>query len=354
TLRSERIALERKQLIESIPAALGALVVTAGVMLWITWRALRGLATLGDVALFYQTFSRGQNLMRTMLVGVGQVYDSSLFVSELFDFLSLEPLTSTPAVRRLARHPKTVRFADVSFAYPGTDSPVLKDVSVDFQVGQTVAIVGENGAGKSTLLKLLCRFYDPTEGEIMLDGVPMRSIRPEDIWRLTTVLFQFPVQYHASATENISYGDLPSESSQRRIEEAAQRAGIHEKIASLPSGYETLLGRWFVDGQELSGGEWQRLAMARAFYRNAPILVLDEPTSMLDSWAEGEWFDRFRSLVTDRIGILITHRFTIARRADVIHVMKGGRIVESGTHQELVALGGLYSSSWNEQVAAAG
>ncbi|MBT8401931.1 MAG: ABC transporter ATP-binding protein/permease [Rhodothermia bacterium] len=351
-LRSERIALERGQLVEAIPAALAALIITAAVMVWITLRALRGLATLGDVALFYQTFSRGQNLMRTMLVGIGQVYDSSLFVSELFDFMSLEPLTAGPATRRLTRHPSSVRFDDVSFSYPGTESRVLKNVSVQFERGQTVAIVGENGAGKSTLLKLLCRFYDPSTGDVSLDGISMRLLDPMDVWKQTTVLFQFPVQYHASAADNIAYGELGPSSESSRIEAAARSAGIHDKITSLPSEYQTLLGRWFVDGQELSGGEWQRLAMARAFYRDAPILVLDEPTSMLDSWAEGEWFDRFKSLVEDRIGIIITHRFTIARRADVIHVMRDGRIVESGTHGELVAMGGLYSSSWNEQVAA--
>lgn len=351
-LRGERIALERRQLIEAIPAAIAALIVTAAVMVWITLRALRGLASLGDVALFYQTFSRGQNLMRTMLVGIGQVYDSSLFVSELFDFMSLEPLTAGPATRRLTTKPSSVRFEDVSFSYPGTDAVVLKNVSVEFERGQTVAVVGENGAGKSTLLKLLCRFYDPSGGEVSIDGISMRLLDPNEVWKLTTVLFQFPVQYHASAADNIAYGDLGPSPDVSRIEAAARSAGIHDKIISLPSDYETLLGRWFVDGQELSGGEWQRLAMARAFYRDAPVLVLDEPTSMLDSWAEGEWFDRFKSLVEDRIGIIITHRFTIARRADIIHVMKDGRIAESGTHEELIAMGGLYSSSWNDQVAA--
>ena len=353
-LRTERISLERKQLVESIPAALAAISVTASAMLWITWRALRGLATLGDVALFYQTFSRGQNLMRTLLVSVGQVYDSSLFVSELFDFLSLRPLTA-PApgqARHLPDRPRRVRFDDVSFVYPGTAAPVLNQVSLEFERGRTVAIVGENGAGKSTLLKLLCRFYDPTSGEIFIDGLPMKTIDPEDVWKMTTVLFQFPVQYHASAADNIAYGDLEAGTEGVRTETAARRAGIHDKILSLPSGYETLLGRWFVEGQELSGGEWQRLAMARAFYRDAPVLVLDEPTSMLDSWAEAEWFDRFKSLVRERIGVIITHRFTIARRADVIHVMQQGRIVESGSHEELISVGGLYAASWSEQVAA--
>ncbi|NNE46119.1 MAG: ABC transporter ATP-binding protein [Rhodothermales bacterium] len=350
-LRDERVDLERKHVLENIAAGLLALFITAGVMIWITLRAFRGAATLGDIALFYQAFSRGQNLMRSILLSVNQVYDSSLFVSELFDFFALKPMASperTPS--QVRKVPGSVEFENVSFAYPASNDLSLNDVSVTFKRNQTVAIVGENGAGKSTLLKLLCRFYDPKEGRVLVDGTPLSQIPLEDARRLLTVLFQFPVQYHASAAQNIAYGEVSGEIDSARIREAARLAGIDEKIESLPAGYETLLGKWFVDGQELSGGEWQRLAMARAYYRDAPIIVLDEPTSMLDSWAEADWFERFRSLAQDRIGIVITHRFTIARRADVIHVMQAGRIVESGSHQDLLSLGGLYAASWQQQV----
>ncbi len=353
-LRNERIDLERRHIVESVAAGMVALIVTAAIMAWITLRALRGLATIGDIALFYQAFSRGQNLMRTLLVGTGQVYDSSLFVSELFDFLSLRPMAVLTTGDPLDGRPEEVRFEKVSFTYPGSEQTVLNDIDVTFRRGRTVAIVGENGAGKSTLLKLLCRFYDPQGGCIYVDGRPMTTVRPQDVWSMSTVLFQFPVQYHASARDNIVYGDIRATPNDTAVERAATLAGIRDRIARLPDGYETLLGRWFVDGEELSGGEWQRLAMARAFYRDAPVVILDEPTSMLDSWAESEWFERFRELVADRIGIVITHRFTIARRADVIHVMKHGRIVESGSHDELLLLDGLYASSWSEQVASAG
>lgn len=353
-LRKERINLERRQMLESLGAGLAALLVTAAIMVWITLRALRGFATIGDIALFYQAFNRGQNMMRSLLVGAGQVYDSSLFVSELFDFLSLRPMAVQTAGEPLTVRPTEVRFEKVSFTYPGSEAQILSEIDVTFERGRTVAIVGENGAGKSTLLKLLCRFYDPQGGCIYVDGRPMTTIRPQDIWSMSTVLFQFPVQYHATAADNILYGDLNATRDKIAVDRAATLAGIRDRIARLPDGYETLLGRWFVDGEELSGGEWQRLAMARAFYRDAPVLILDEPTSMLDSWAEAEWFDRFRELVEDRIGIVITHRFTIARRADVIHVMKHGQIVESGSHEDLLLLDGLYASSWSEQVASSG
>ncbi|NNC64527.1 MAG: ABC transporter ATP-binding protein, partial [Gammaproteobacteria bacterium] len=352
-LRDERIDLERRHVLENVMAGLLALFITAGVMIWITLRAFRGAATLGDVALFYQAFSRGQNLMRSILLGVNQVYDSSLFVAELFEFFALQPMTAPPRVPgRIVEPPESVKFEHVSFAYPASDDLSLKDVTVEFKRNKTVAIVGENGAGKSTLLKLLCRFYDPKEGRVLVDGAPLTDMPLEDARRLLTVLFQFPVQYHASAAQNIAYGDVDGEIDHSRIREAARLAGIDTKIESLPDGYETLLGKWFVEGQELSGGEWQRLAMARAYYRDAPIIVLDEPTSMLDSWAEADWFERFRSLTRDRIGIVVTHRFTIARRADIIHVMQSGRIVESGSHEDLLLLGGLYASSWKQQIEA--
>jgi ATP-binding cassette subfamily B protein len=216
-----------------------------------------------------------------------------------------------------------------------------------------MAIVGPNGAGKSTLFKLLCRFHDVDAGSIELDGIDLRQIAVDDLHRQIATLFQFPVPYQATAGENIAYGDLLGRRAPGDIETAAKNAGAHELITRLPQGYETLLGKWFARGVELSGGEQQRVALARAYVRQAPIVLLDEPTSFIDSWEEAEWFERFRQLGRGRTAVIITHRFTIAMRADTIGVMDGGEIVESGSHAELVRLGGLYARSWEAQMRAA-
>ena len=215
--------------------------------------------------------------------------------------------------------------------------------------GQIAALVGPNGAGKSTLIKLLCRFYDPEAGRVTLDGIELSAFALDELRRHITVLFQEPVHYHATAAENIAMGDLAATPSRGQIEDAARAAGAHGPIVHLPEGYDTLLGKWF-GGAELSVGEWQRVSLARAFLRRGEIVILDEPTSAMDSWAEADWLARFRQLVAGRTAIIITHRFTTAMHADVIHVMADGQVVESGTHQELLAMGGRYAQSWLQQM----
>jgi ATP-binding cassette, subfamily B, bacterial len=308
--------------------------------------------TLGDLALFYQAFYQGQSLMRTLLGNAGQIYANSLFLGNLFEFLGLEPHVVSPPYPIPAPSviKEGIRFEQITFRYPGSERIALQDFNLTIPAGQVVAIVGANGAGKSTLVKLLCRFYDPEAGLITLDGIDLRAISLEELRRLITVLFQWPVPYHATASQNIAIGDVHAAPSAVEIEAAARGAGAHEVIARLPREYDTLLGRWFADGTELSGGEWQRIALARAFLRQAQIIVLDEPTSFMDSWAEAEWLERFRALVHGRTALIITHRFTTAMRADVIHVMQNGQIVESGSHDELLARGGLYAQSWAAQM----
>src|SRR6185369_11914129 len=246
-----------------------------------------------------------------------------------------------------------IAFRDVTFTYPGSEKPVLEDFDLFIPAGKIVAIVGPNGAGKTTLFKLLCRFYDVDRGGVELDGVDLRRVSIAELWRKITVLFQFPLPYQATAGESIAMGDVRANASREQIEEAARSAGAHDLITQLPNGYDTLLGKWYADGVELSGGQAQRVALARAYLRQAPIILLDEPTSYIDSWAEAEWFERFRGLTRGRTAIVITHRFTIAMRADQIQVMDSGRFIESGSHHELVARGGLYATSWAAQMRAA-
>jgi ATP-binding cassette, subfamily B, bacterial len=351
-MRAERLKLTRDQGLARLGAGLVG-VITSGVALgYMVWRAFEGRATLGDLVLFYQAFQRGQGLLRSLLENVGQIYANTLFLGNLFEFLELQQQVREPlqpaSVQQLLR--EGICFRQVAFHYPGSERRVLQDFNLAIPAGQVVAVVGANGAGKSTLLKLLCRFYDPESGCITFDGRDIRDLPLENLRRMITVLFQWPVPYQATATENIAFGDLAAARNSTELERAARSAGVHEVLTGLPKGYDTLLGRWFSNGVELSVGEWQRLALARAFFRRAPMLILDEPTSALDPWAEADWFDRFYSLADGRTAIIITHRLTIARRADMIHVMDAGCIVESGKHDTLLAQGGLYARSWRAQV----
>jgi ATP-binding cassette, subfamily B, bacterial len=354
-LRSARLRLLRDQSLVRLSAELLALVVSAATVAWMGWRAFVGLATLGDIALFYQAFQRGQGLMRGLLTNIAQIYNNALFLVNLFEFIDLEPHVVAPAnavqVPATLRH--GIRFDDVTFRYPGTDRLALNNFSLNIAAGTTVAIVGANGAGKTTLIKLLCRFYDPESGSIKIDGTDLRSVSPEELRKIITIMFQTPVGYQDSARKNIAMSNLEAARNLPQIEAAARSAGAHELIASLPGSYDALLGKWFPGGTELSGGEWQRVAMARAYLRKSEIIILDEPTSQMDSWAESEWLDRFRRLARNRTAIIITHRLTIANRADVIHVMEHGQIVESGSHLELIAMDGLYSRSWKAQIESA-
>jgi ATP-binding cassette subfamily B protein len=311
-----------------------------------------GIVTLGDLALFYQAFNRGQSLLRTLLGNIGQIYSNALFLGNLFEFLDLEPQVVDPSQPRPvpSRLHQGIRFRDVTFRYPGSARAVLEHFTFTIPAGKIVAVVGANGAGKTTLTKLLCRFYDPEAGSIELDGHDIRHLSLAALRRMITILFQFPVPYYVSAAENVAMGDVAAAPGAPDIEAAARRAGAHDAIMRLPQGYATQLGKWFADGAELSAGEWQRLALARAFLRQAEVMILDEPTTFLDSWSEIDWFDRFRELANGRTALLITHRFTIARHADIIHVMEQGQMVESGCHDELLAQGGLYAQSWTAQV----
>jgi ATP-binding cassette, subfamily B, bacterial len=350
-LRTESLKLLRDQNLAQLGSGIVGLLAVGGVMGWMVWRVLLGLATLGDLALFYQVFNRGRSLLQSVLGSVGQVYTNILFLRNLFEFLEQRPQVGEPALglQKPAVLAREIHFRGISFSYPDSQHKALDNFNLTVPAGQLVAIVGANGAGKSSLLKLLCRLYDPQFGAIEFDGIDIRTMPLRELRDKITVLFQDPFPYHATAAQNIQMSNLEADSSQAEMEAAAKAAGAHDVIMRLPDGYNTLLGKAFTGGTELSGGEWQRLALARAFLRPAEIIILDEPTSALDSWSEEDWFARFRRLANGRTAIIITHRFTIAKDADMIHVMDAGQIVESGSHDELLAADGLYARSWRSQ-----
>jgi ATP-binding cassette subfamily B protein len=353
-LRAEQLVVVRREAIGELAAVSMGMCGLAAVAAWGITQAMRGLITAGALGMFYAALVQGQSVMRSLLMDAGMVYTNSLFLRNLFAFLALEPeaaqrkKSTAPALARVRRG---IRFESVDFKYPGASRHALSGFCLDIPAGQTIALVGANGAGKTTVMKLLCRLYEPERGAMFLDGVDIREWTPADFRRSVSVLFQDPVRYAAKVHENIALGDLSHEPGRARVEMAARAAGAASVVSGFPQGYDTLLGKSFESGVELSGGEWQRIALARALLKPSPILLLDEPTSAMDSWAEIEWFDRLRQATAGRTIVIITHRFTTAMRADVIHVMEQGRIVESGSHEDLLALGGRYAYSWRRQTA---
>ncbi len=352
TLRRGRLKLARSQSVAELTAGLAGLALTGLALVPMGYRAVRGSVTLGDLALFYQAFQQGQGLVRSLLDHVGHLYQNSLFLGNLFEFLSLQP--------RIADPPKPlpgplalqdgIRFRQVTFSYPARKAPILRQFDLLIPAGQIVTIVGPNGAGKSTLIKLLCRLYDPQEGSIEWDGVDLRSMSVASLRKQIATLFQEPVHYSATVEDNIAISDVRAGKDRPAIERVARAAGAEGVVSGLPQKYETLLGNWFEEGTELSVGEWQRVGLARAFWRQSPLILFDEPSSAMDPWAEAEWLSRFRELVHGRTALIITHRFTSAKFADMIHVMTAGQIVESGTHEELLARGGIYAQGWAHQI----
>ncbi|MBE3565465.1 MAG: ATP-binding cassette domain-containing protein [Thermogemmatispora sp.] len=240
----------------------------------------------------------------------------------------------------------------MTFYSEGRQEPALRNVSFKLEAGQTLAIVGRNGAGKTTLVKLLARLYDPQEGQILVNGHDIREYDPDELRREIGIIFQDFVQYQLLARENIGIGQVDFIEDRARITTAAQKSGADEVIARLPQGYETMLGRWFEEGHHLSGGEWQKMALARGFMREAQILILDEPTSALDAQAEHELFARMRELTRGRIAIFISHRFSTVRVADLILVLERGEVIEQGSHEELMARGGRYAELFNLQASS--
>jgi len=346
-------ALARKRAIwGTLLAALGTLGYYAAYG-YIAWRTIRGDFSIGDLTFLSGSFLRLRQLLEGLLTGFSQVAGQALYLDDLFSFFAIEPeIRSRPDAVAI---PRPIRegfvFDNVGFRYPDAERWAVRNLSFHLQAGEVIALVGENGAGKTTLVKLLARLYDPDEGRILLDGRDLRDYDLDDLRANMGVIFQDFVRYHLSAGENIGVGLVESMNDKDRIRDAAHRALADEVIDALPAGYDQLIGRRFKTGVDLSGGQWQKIAIARAYMRDAQVMILDEPTAALDARAEFEVFQRFKELSDNRTAVLISHRFSSVRMADRILVLADGRIEASGTHEELMIEGGRYAELFELQAA---
>jgi ATP-binding cassette subfamily B protein len=320
--------------------------------------AAAGDLSLGNMVLYVMAFRQGQQAFQSVLSGLGGMYEHNLYMSNLFDYLAiatdelkgarLDPDRALP--NESGRPEQGIRFEGVGFKYPGQDRWALRGLNVTIPRGQSIALVGHNGAGKTTFIKLLTRLYEPTEGRIFLDGRDLAGWDLAELHRRIGVIFQDFNQYQLKLRENIGFGSKDHLEDEMRIQRAVESGGAGEVTQAFAAGLDTQLGRWFKDGVELSGGQWQKIALARAFMREeADILVLDEPTAALDAEAEHAIFERFRTLTKGRTAILISHRFPTVRMADRILVLEGGEVIEEGSHEELIAQGKRYAGLFSLQ-----
>jgi ATP-binding cassette subfamily B protein len=318
---------------------------------WIIFEAVGGRITIGSMTFYLTLFRQSQGTFQGLFDTINRLYENGLFMDNLFDFLKLTPQMARAdrPVTMPDRFRQGLEFRHVWFRYPGREDWALRDVNLQIAPGEKLALVGPNGAGKTTMIKLLTRLYDPTEGQILLDGVDLRAYDPDDLRQRIGVIFQDFVKYQLTVKENIGFGQIDHLDDEVRVQEAAERGGADEVVAELPQGFDTMLGRWFEKGHELSGGQWQKIALGRAFMRDGEVLVLDEPTAALDAEREYEIFQRFRELTNGKIAVLISHRFSTVRMADRIAVIEDGQIAELGPHEELLARGGTYARLFEMQ-----
>ncbi|WP_414521332.1 ABC transporter ATP-binding protein [Umezakia ovalisporum] len=319
---------------------------------WIVIETVMAKISLGDMTMYLTVFRQGQSTFSNALTSIGGMYEDNLYLSNLYDFLEEEVPRSWGHGTRGINPQDGIRFEKVSFTYPGSCQPALTDISLHLKPGEKLAIVGENGSGKTTLIKLLTRLYTPECGRIYLDGLDLEEWNVDVLRQRIGVIFQNFVRYQFTVGENIGVGDVEHLEDKYRWEMAAEKGMAQLFIEKLPQRFQTQLGRWFNQGQELSGGQWQKIALARAFMRTkADILVLDEPTSAMDAQAEFDIFNHFRTLTQNQMVFLISHRFSTVRMADKILVMAEGRVVEQGTHEELLQSGGRYAKLFDLQAA---
>jgi len=323
-----------------------------GAYAWIAFATVAGRITLGQMTMYLMLFRQGQSAVSAILSAIGGMYEDNLYLSTLYEYL--ETPVKTPADGRAAgpEPDDGVRFESVSFTYPGAVAPALKDIDLHIPPGESLALVGENGSGKTTLIKLLTRLYSPDKGRILLDGMDLKDWEEDALRQRIGVIFQDFSRYQFLVGENVGAGDVRYFEDEQRWRDASQKGMADDFIGSLPAGYKTQLGKWFKNGQELSGGQWQKIALSRAFMRTgADILVLDEPTAAMDAAAEARIFEHFRKLTQNRIAILISHRFSTVRMASQIIVIENGRVIERGSHEELMQLNGHYANLFSLQAA---
>lgn len=345
-LCQERIALERRWALSTSVAQLIGVVGIFGVYSFVAIRTLQGQFTVGDLVICFQAVQRASGFLESVGQSVANLYENNLFLTTLNEFLGVQSRLPISASPRVFPRPMTkgIAFDHVSFQYPHEERVAIRDFTFSIGPGEHVAFVGANGAGKTTLVKLLCRLYDPSNGRIMIDGTDLRDYPITEVRGAVSGIYQDFVKFQLSARENIALGVRAHDVDHATVAQAAKQAGIHEVIERLPEGYETLLGKLFDGGHELSIGEWQKVALARALLRDSQILILDEPTSAMDAKAEAELFERFHELARGRMAILISHRLSTVKMADRIFVVDQGQIVEQGTHDNLMRQQGLYAS----------
>jgi ATP-binding cassette subfamily B protein len=322
------------------------------ILIYIARETINGSLTLGRMAMFLLAFRQGMVYFRELLGSLSGLYEDSLFIGDVFEFLGMkESVTALPPVIPVTGLGKSIRAENLSFTYPGNTTKTIDNISFEINKGEIIALVGPNGAGKSTLVRLLCRLYDADSGLVKCDGNDIRHMDPESYRKLFSVVFQDFMLYNMSAGENIRMGNVEEENAEDKIMDASMLTGVHELIKNLPQGYNTPVGNLSDDSRELSWGEWQKIALSRALFRNAPVLILDEPSGALDADTEHEIFSRFRELVKGRTSILISHRFTNVSLADRIIVLDRGSVAETGTHEELMKKKGIYFTMYSKQTS---
>ncbi len=348
--KEEEITIIRKRTLIELISTLFKATAILFTLLYISRKTIDGNLSIGQMAMFLLAFRQGMIYVKDLLSSLAGLYEDSLFIGDTFEFLNLdETIKAVNPVVMPSVLKKNIIVKNISFTYPRNNCGTINNVSFEIKKGEIVALVGPNGAGKSTLVKLLCRLYDPDSGYISYDGADIRNMDPEEYRKMFSVVFQDFMLYNLNAGENIRIGNINDNYSDGRIRTAAIETGIHETINSLPDGYNTLIGNLFKDSRELSWGEWQKIALARALFRDAPVLILDEPSSALDADTEFDIFSRFREIVKGRTSLLISHRFSNVSLADRIIVLDKGAIAETGTHEELIKRGGIYFTMYTKQ-----